>query len=125
MEYLINYVKNEDFTNTNQFYVIAIYILYEKFLDHDNFITKLKESSHLPITIIIFTLGDEDFDLEHVQSIYKEQKEDIIRKNILIIKFNEIFKKIESSKLSIEVILRPIENSIFKEISSQVKCYYC
>ena len=124
IDYLINYVKKEDFSVINQFYVIAIFLIYENFLDRDNFIAKLKESSHLPISIIIFILGDNQIDLDNIQAIYNEHKEESIRKNIIIKNFHDIYKNLVRVKLSFEVIFRPIENSILKEISNQVKnCY--
>lgn len=124
IDYLINYVKKEDFSVINQFYVIAIFLIYENFLDRDNFIAKLKESSHLPISIIIFILGDNQIDLDNIQAIYNEHKEESIRKNIIITNFHDIYKNLVRVKLSFEVIFRPIENSILKEISNQVKnCY--
>ena len=56
--------------------------------------------------------------------VINKQTEIGASKNIIIKNFHDIYKNLVRVKLSFEVIFRPIENSILKEISNQVKnCY--
>jgi hypothetical protein len=130
MDYLINYATKEFFSQDNQFYMISVFIIFGKILDFPIFLEKIKESSLLPISIVIFTLGENAFDSKEILGIYEEQKEELksttakgrtIRKNVILRNFNEIYRKNQKNTQSMEVIFRPIQNGIFQEISKQVK----
>jgi hypothetical protein len=129
MDYLINYASKELFSQENQFYMISVLIVYGKILDFPIFLEKIKESSQLPISILIFTLGENAFDSKEILGIYEEPKEEeknttekerTIRKNVILRNFNEIFRRSQKKTQSLEVIFRPIQNGIFQEISKQV-----
>ena len=130
MNFLINYVKKEEFSQNNQFYVIAVFILYGKILDLSNFIEKIRESSILPISFLVCSIGENGLDSKEFLNLYNESKEKIenqdnkedkpFRKNVIFRNFNEIYLNIKIIKQSLEVVFRPIQNGLFQEIANQV-----
>ena len=119
LNHLLFYIKNENFNDVTQKFIIGFFIVSGNIHDEEFLLNFLAENNNLAFSLIIISIGNE-FNYEKfendIENFFKEKN---LRKNILYVNFNYYFKEYSNNIVKLEEKLKLLCKKIYNKLNDQ------
>ena len=119
LNHLLFYIKNENFNDVTQKFIIGFFIVSGNIHDEEFLLNFLAENNNLAFSLIIISIGNE-FNYEKfendIENFFKEKN---LRKNVLYVNFNYYFKEYSNNIFKLEEKLKLLCKKIYNQLNDQ------